>query len=311
MAEVIVSDGAELLKERSATLGRFRKAVAREGIVKLAKERARRGAVSPSQRRREKRAKARRRLLRAMAKQRPAGPEIDRKKRMMEIYLEYPTFADTMVATSDDTWDPYLLPPIETRVLRWLGEQVDRSLDRGKKQESGQQPNFMFGHARRRQPIFQNDSNPSIHSCVIAVDNRGSEPLITLVRSRNDDGTEREKWQFPGGEVRKDETPEAGGNRETLEKTGLVVREMTPGDKIDTQVLGAHTFVCYVSEVLEGTVQAGDEIVEIKAVSFAGLLEMAERGLLMAKHKLAFFKFIVRVQEMINASSVSVREVAA
>ena len=95
---------------------------------------------------------------------------------------------------------------------------------------------------------------PAWTPIAIAVIERDSYVLIGL---RKKDGPLADFWEFPGGKVEPDETPERAAVRETLEETGLVVQvidELSSREFVyDHGNLRLHFFRC---ELVANTDQA-------------------------------------------------------
>lgn len=308
MAEILLmpSDSDSLSAKYSPAMIRFRRAVAREGIVAAAGQWHRKGAMTKSQKRRLKSLKARKRARRAFARQfghiKPDRFDTADRKKIIE--QDHPVFhSDVKAATGNETWDPTQL--VVTRID--FDEIVEQERERAAKQRAnekrfGERAFPKFGSTLHRPPVARGeDEIPSVHSAVIAVRVTRGKAYFPIVRSLNDDGSEREKWQFPGGGTQEGETPEAAGARETKEETGYTIMPVTADDRISTQPVGVHTFICFLSMVTGGRLRRGEEIVEIKLCTYEELCEMAD-GELSPKHLKAFRQFQARFNSLFQAN---------
>lgn len=284
MAEILISE-----ESIDSALKRFKKAVEREGVLKVIKQGHFNGAMTKSQRRRAKKMLAKNRYRKNhRCDNSLSGPDKDK----IELQ-DSPLYHDTDWATGNETWNPDLTPIKRLKVseedqnLPWRKNFVKNPLD----------PLFMFGEDKRLRFKPEESNIPSVHVCVIAVYRWRGDLRYPIVRGLNDDGSERHNFQFPGGGMEKGETPEKAGVREYTEETGLKIADLGIKDRIASQILGNHTFICFLSKVIGGRLRKGAEIVELRLVTFDQLYQMAEAGVLSPKHDQAFqvFKAMIEV----------------
>lgn len=279
MAEILIAE-----ESIDSALKRFKKAVGGEGILKTVKERYFNGALTRSQRRRAKKMLAKMRYKKNHRGD-DSGRGPDKKKLRLQ---DSPLYHDGDWATGEETWEPDLTPiklsPLsETEQKPWSGFRTN--------------PLHMFGEDKRIHFKPEENDIPSTHSCTIAL--YGS--FFIIVRGLNDDKTERQNFQFPGGRKEKSEkTPEETAVREYFEETGLKILNPAIKDRIFTQILGNHTFICYLGKIVGGQVCKGEEIVELWLVTYEQLCQMAEEGMLSPKHERAFLNFKAMVEVVQN-----------
>lgn len=284
MAEILIVE-----ESIDSALKRFKKAVGREGILKEAKQRHFNGAMTRSQRRRAKKMLAKSRYQKNHRGDDSSGP--DKRKIRLQDDLRY---HDWDWATGPETWEPNLAP------IEYLELSENQNLP-WRRAVPQNDPLFMFGEDKRLRFNKPQESDiPSVHACTIAAYKKGGKLIFPIVRGLNDDGTERQKFQFPGGGMEAGETPEIAGAREYIEETGKKILDLTFQDRINTQVMGAHTFICFFSKVIGGRLRKGQEIVELEFPTYDQLCELAEAGMLSPKHEQAFHIFKGMIEAVQN-----------
>lgn len=289
MAQVLVSTTDDDL---SRALGRLRAAVSREGTLRTLRERNR-GALTKGQRWRQKQAKAKRQFLCFQRKRAAANSDHFDEKDYCKLRAQDYPYNDLSWARTDDTWEPDLTPA--------LVNFLEGSVVTTRHQSSQQlQSHFSFSRGVPNRHIARVSTEvPSAHVCAITLYNWGKEIRVPVVRSLNEDGSERIRWQFPGGGVEHGETFEAGTVRETREEIGLTVAPpMLSEDVVFRQEIAEHTFVCFVTSAIGGRLKKGDEIVELRIPTYTELSEMVNSGELMPKHAAAFRAFQKKIQSL-------------
>ena len=113
--------------------------------------------------------------------------------------------------------------------------------------------------------------------------------LIVVKNKPEDEGASR--WGFPGGSIEDGENPADGGVRESFEETGLVV-VTSDSDLVYREEAEKHIKYFYKARAVSGSPVIGDEIEEIRLMSFSTLKKIAEIGGLRPSHKTAFLKFL-------------------
>lgn len=284
MAEVLIAE-----ESIDSALKRLKKAVGREGILRIIKQSHFNGAMTRSQRRRAKKM-----LAKSRYKKNHRGDDSGRGPDKEKLRLQdSPLYHDRDWATGEETWKPDLTPIKLSRLSEverrpWSGFRTD--------------PLHMFGEDKRtyfKKP--EEDDIPSTHSCTIALYNLDGKLRFIVVRGLNDDKTERQNFQFPGGGKEDwEKTPEETAVREYFEETGLKILNPAIKDRIFTQVLGNHTFICYLGKIVGGQLCQGTEIVELQLVTYEQLCQMAEERMLSPKHEKGFLNFKAMVEAVQN-----------
>lgn len=294
MAEVLVRPGDDLSKKGSPTMRQLKRVVAQEGVVKALKEARFHGALTKGQKRREKKNRSRRRCRRDLrVQQQIAGRErLDQNDEEKFLAQSWPLYNDASLATGPETWNEDLvLVPLKVNFAEEVRKRMEREeqkrLDEERARCNPDMIGFRFGESRKRTFVFSESFVPSVHSCVVGLREIRGKIRIAVVRAVNIDGTEREHFEFPGGNVKlaQGESPEQGGNRENVEETGLIAETLTPAHRIgEPHVKDLHTFIGYLAMIVDGKLKKGEEIVELLTPTFSELQEMANKGMLSIKH---------------------------
>lgn len=90
-----------------------------------------------------------------------------------------------------------------------------------------------------------------------------SENQVLLVRRAND--PQRGLWTLPAGFVDAGEDPVQAGERECFEETGLRVRITKLIDVLSgiEHPRGAHIVIAYQGEIINGSMQPGDDVDQV------------------------------------------------
>ena len=88
------------------------------------------------------------------------------------------------------------------------------------------------------------------------------------------------KWGLPGGFIERDESPNDAVIREVFEETGLICQ---PINVIDTSgsfetIYGSIIVICYLAEIISGTLRAGDDAEDVQFFELNSLPPMAFRN---------------------------------
>ncbi len=99
--------------------------------------------------------------------------------------------------------------------------------------------------------------------------------LILIVKRAPDDRAFPRHWDFPGGTVEENETPEIGIKREVLEETKLNLTDFKPFFELIRYQFGSDVkFIIYSTKYLGGEIVLSKEHTEFRWVTLEELKEL-------------------------------------
>jgi len=261
MAEVLLGEGTDA-GQLDEALKRLKKFVGSEGVLKQVKQRRFEGAMTKAQKRRQKNLASLRRYRRLRNKFRGRPDPHDQNDLLKLSIQDSPLFAnDVSWAISETEWKPDLTPK---NISSFEKDEPETS-----RRRSWRKSFESFGQGQPSVFLEDEPAPSSKHVCVIGeVIGDNGATYIPLVRTYNDDGTERDKFQFPGGEVNlEEETTEEAAVREFKEETNLRIKKPTGKDMVFSVRIKNHEFLCYRASVCRrGELKAGDEVIQLEVV---------------------------------------------